>query len=428
MDFIGGASSVTGSGAANRLAYWTSATALSSDAGFTVDAANDRLILTGTGASGRLRIAYDGSNYSDWYTDSAGELNATFTGTAPSADLTASYNGTFLSQWTNTNVGASAAAAYLIGTPSTGGDAYIRFNISGGDRWAFGIDNSDSDSLKVVNGADPSIAAATMTWNTSGVLIPSLTATRIVYVGAAGLLSDDADFTFTAADNSVYVGGYLNVSNGSAAAIGDFGAGDTNTFNWDESACLVDVVRGGAGDPFLRFALTTTASYAIGIDDSDSDKFKISYAASGTAVLGTGDYFSIATTGATTVNQWLNVGTTTIAGAANQFGAGTTSNYLALIPAANNGLYLTTAENSYFIITSGSSGTDSLIGYQQTGVSTIMYAGCGSATFGSGASYMIGAYTGSVFPKPDGDLSDRGDGFQPGRGRCRLPHRRRHRS
>lgn len=52
--------------------------------------------------------------------------------------------------------------------------------------------------------------------------------------------------------------------------------------------------RGASTDPFIRFIPSNTAvSYAVGIDDSDADKFKISYGNNNTASLGTSDRFVI---------------------------------------------------------------------------------------------------------------------------------------
>ncbi len=53
---------------------------------------------------------------------------------------------------------------------------------------------------------------------------------------------------------------------------------------------LTDTTAGN--DPYIRFVPATAANaYAIGIDDSDTDKFKISYGSS--AALGTNDRFTI---------------------------------------------------------------------------------------------------------------------------------------
>jgi len=43
----------------------------------------------------------------------------------------------------------------------------------------------------------------------------------------------------------------------------------------------ISVGGGTSDDAYMRFAVGTTAQYALGIDNSDSDKFKLSYATSG---------------------------------------------------------------------------------------------------------------------------------------------------
>lgn len=55
--------------------------------------------------------------------------------------------------------------------------------------------------------------------------------------------------------------------------------------------------QGSTGDAAMRWALSSTISYAAGIDNSDSDKWKVSYAGSGTAILGTNDYLTVDTAG-----------------------------------------------------------------------------------------------------------------------------------
>jgi hypothetical protein len=66
----------------------------------------------------------------------------------------------------------------------------------------------------------------------------------------------------------------------------------TNT-SADPSITITDT---SVNDPYIRIVpSTSTNAFAIGIDDSDSDKFKISYGSS--AVLGTNDRFVIDTSG-----------------------------------------------------------------------------------------------------------------------------------
>jgi hypothetical protein len=64
--------------------------------------------------------------------------------------------------------------------------------------------------------------------------------------------------------------------------------------------------RGTNSDPFILFIPTSSVmSFAMGIDDSDSDKFKISFSASNAATLGTNDYLTISASGN------VGIGTTT---------------------------------------------------------------------------------------------------------------------
>lgn len=62
-----------------------------------------------------------------------------------------------------------------------------------------------------------------------------------------------------------------------------------------------DAIVGGAsgGDPYLHFLVTGVTDWSIGIDNSDSDKLKISK----NATLGTNDYLTITTAGDMGINQ-----------------------------------------------------------------------------------------------------------------------------
>lgn len=63
-----------------------------------------------------------------------------------------------------------------------------------------------------------------------------------------------------------------------------------------------EIAQGSTGDAALRFSLGSTASWIVGIDNSDSDKWKLSYAGSGSAAFGTNDALIV------TSSQWLGVG------------------------------------------------------------------------------------------------------------------------
>lgn len=64
------------------------------------------------------------------------------------------------------------------------------------------------------------------------------------------------------------------------------------------NATLIIEDRLSSTDPFIRFIPSATnVSFSVGIDDSDSDKFKLSFGANNTGVLGTNDYLIVTTGG-----------------------------------------------------------------------------------------------------------------------------------
>lgn len=73
----------------------------------------------------------------------------------------------------------------------------------------------------------------------------------------------------------------------------------SNTSNTASSGANFQAIVAGtsAGDAFSSYSVTGTAAWSVGLDNSDSDKFKISNFLS----LGTNDYFSISATGAISV-------------------------------------------------------------------------------------------------------------------------------
>lgn len=79
------------------------------------------------------------------------------------------------------------------------------------------------------------------------------------------------------------------------------------------------VIQSSTGDAAYRVAIGSTASFAWGIDNSDSDKWKLSYAASGSAVLGTNDFITVLTTGEVGINQGSPARRLEVLAASNQF-------------------------------------------------------------------------------------------------------------
>lgn len=91
-------------------------------------------------------------------------------------------------------------------------------------------------------------------------------------------------------------GGYFAKANSSVAASKGGGTLEflvSNTSNTANSHSLLYLLVGGAsgGDPFIQFTVTSVLDWTLGLDNSDSDKFKLSKASG----LGTNDVFEVNT-------------------------------------------------------------------------------------------------------------------------------------
>jgi hypothetical protein len=90
------------------------------------------------------------------------------------------------------------------------------------------------------------------------------------------------------------------VSDGTAGTQVNYTVSHTDTAN-AASHAAIEIVTGGAsgGDPFVHFDVTGGTDWAIGCDNSDSDKFKIS----SNTTLGTNDRVTITSTGQVGIAQ-----------------------------------------------------------------------------------------------------------------------------
>lgn len=126
-------------GVANRFALWTGTNVLSSDAAFTFDSANDRMTITGT-------IAGIGANAA-WLNLNGGAI----TGATEALRASANINGNFIMgiyNAHNANTGSNTIYTLSVGGGAAG-DPIIQFTISGQQTHSIGVDNSDSDKLKI---------------------------------------------------------------------------------------------------------------------------------------------------------------------------------------------------------------------------------------------------------------------------------------
>lgn len=154
------------------------------------------------------------------------------------------------------------------------------------------------------------------------------------------VLSTSTQLRLTYTDGSVYAdlnttsGGIFQInSTGNSTVVYGTAVGgnllldvqNNDNTNVGSHARLRALVGGSsAGDPYVHLVVNGAQDWAFGIDNSDSDKFKVS----GSSGLGSNDYLTIATTGATTIAQWLNIGSATNAVSEGDLAAGLAARYM----------------------------------------------------------------------------------------------------
>lgn len=160
----------------------------------------------------------------------------------------------------SSNTASSAAQSLISVGGSTADDPYITCTITGAQSWAFGADNSASDQFKIS-------AAATLGTNDSF----SITTT-----GDTSVLR--GDFTVSRNTAGTILSTILNSNNASGVA---------------NATAFIQVGGASSGDPVTTYSVGGAQTYSIGIDNSDSDTFKIS----GSATLGTSDLLKLQNNG-----------------------------------------------------------------------------------------------------------------------------------
>ena len=219
----------------------------------------------GAGSTGDLLTGVTGADPA-FATSSNG--NFTFTSATAAATRTLTVINT-----DNSAANSGAALQVSVGGTTSTGDPYTNYLVTGGGTYSIGIDNSDSDLLKITTGASPSAGSTLMTIAGSGTVYTNL-----------------GDFYVQRA----FAGGIVEslVSN-------------TDNTNAASSAGFFALVGGtSAGDPYTNYLVTGGGTYSVGIDNSDSDKFKIT--ASTTPSGGT-DLFTMTSAGVITLANDLDV-------------------------------------------------------------------------------------------------------------------------
>jgi len=160
---------------------------------------------------------------------------------------------TLLTVGSNNN--ATANGQFLVSQEGSG-DAFMNFGLGNGSSYAMGIDNSDSDKFKMGHSSDGPRGLNTnpfLTFQTNGNM-------------GLGTTSPDRKLTVSFNNN-----------------------------NQSTSQMLIE--QRGSGDAFMNFSLDGGTSYALGIDNSDGDRFKIGYDNDSPNGVGNSTLFELDTSG-----------------------------------------------------------------------------------------------------------------------------------
>lgn len=254
-----GAGAVTGTGASPQLAYWSAATVLAGNASFNLDTANGILLVGAaaavSGFSGRIQTYKTGAP--------SGNTNVVYSDTPADAP--------FFS-------GAHARGTAGAETATQATDVLVRLNGLG--HYGGGTSNWHSSSAKV-----EAIAQENFTATARGTYLSfSVTRSGTTTLYPTGLL-----------DYQRFV---LNVPDaGISANIVAQNTDNTNAISHASHQAFVGGASGG--DPYIYLGISGATDWTVGVDNSDSDKFKIGH----NAAVGTNTDLTITTSGAVSLTS-----------------------------------------------------------------------------------------------------------------------------
>lgn len=167
---------ITGAGAAGQVAVFDSAGTIDGDVSLLYDVTNGRLQIIKTGS-----VIASTAHFEARPASGANDIFLLYSSNMQEV----------ISKQLNTrNTGSSGSSIHEIGVGgSLAGDAFMRFVVSGGATWIIGIDNSDNDTLRILNQVDPSSGAVggegirIETGTTTKVGINKTTAVEVLDVG-----------------------------------------------------------------------------------------------------------------------------------------------------------------------------------------------------------------------------------------------------
>ena len=203
-------------------------------------------------------------------------------------EISKAKTGNLLTRFINTsNAAGTDNAIFEIYTGGTSaGDPGIELGILGGTAYSIGIDNSDGDVLK--------------------------------FSPTAGDVSTNAFFFLDGANGNVGIGTkpnsgrILDIMKSKTGNLTSRLYNTSNAAGTDNAIFEINVGGTSAGDPMIDFIVSGAAAWTVGIDNSDSDKFKISYS---DGALGTNDRFIVDSNG--NIGIGISGSTTTISAKAH---------------------------------------------------------------------------------------------------------------
>lgn len=203
----------------------------------------------------------------------AGNIAATKSASGTNVDLKAE----------NTSNTANSSARLIASVAGTSAaDPVTIYDIAGIGDWITGIDNSDGDKFKLSFGA----ALGT---NDALTVDSSLNATFGGSVTAA---------------TTIDAGGNVTATKSASGANVDLKASNSSNTASSSARLIASVAGGSAADPVTLYDVAGATNWVTGIDNSDSDKFKIS----ASAALGTNDRLTIDASGDVTMGGTVTVG------------------------------------------------------------------------------------------------------------------------
>lgn len=206
----------------------------------------------------------------------------------------------------DSNTASSDAAVNVTTAGLSAGNPLIRTQVTGGSVWSFGLNQADSSAFEIAP--------------TSGLTSPVFKASTsgVITLGASG-----------GSASHVINGNRLDLTGTNAGAVFEQ-INNLSTNAAADTALVLSVASIAAGDPYIQFQVPSNL-WSVGVDNSDSKKFKINYSPSPS---GGTTFMSATTAGAFTIGDTAGAAAHTVLGS------------MTMSPGAISGFQLTAGWNA----------------------------------------------------------------------------------